>query len=448
MLLHAALATSAVLSFVFPPNASRAVELLSGDLVVTDLGGGGVGAQLDRIDPETKSRVTLPAPERRFNLLRTPQDVVVSPAGEVFVADRSWILEVDPESEDQFIVTLASFQDSILEEPIGIDLAPDGGLYVSDISAFGGGGGIVHVDRETGTQTPVFVSPDGTFQTLRLAVEEDGHILLLVDLPTDSAVLRVDPIDGSFEELTSGGFLAGGRPRDIEIEPDGDAVVSLGGRRAQIIRVNASNGAQTLIRQNTEGLITGAEGIGVDEHGELFVAAGMRRIVRVDPFSGEAEIVVFTLSSVPRWWGLAVVPPLRIDVPIDIRPFSPVNRIQLRGRGLVLVALKGSEKLDIADVDLATLAFGPSGAPPIGRPKTRDIDRDGLLDLVLRFRVPETGIALGDEEACIDGETLEGVAIVGCDGIRTVPPCGIGFELAFLLPPLMWLRRQRRRRIH
>ena len=62
MLFHAALATFAVLSFVFPPNASRAVELLSGDLVVTDLGSGGSGsAQLDRIDPETGSRVTLPA---------------------------------------------------------------------------------------------------------------------------------------------------------------------------------------------------------------------------------------------------------------------------------------------------------------------------------------------------------------------------------------------------
>ena len=61
MLFHAALATFAVLSFVFPPNASRAVELLSGDLVVTDLGGGAPRAQLDRIDPETGSRVTLPA---------------------------------------------------------------------------------------------------------------------------------------------------------------------------------------------------------------------------------------------------------------------------------------------------------------------------------------------------------------------------------------------------
>ena len=185
--------------------------------------------------------------------------------------------------------------------------------------------------------------------------------------------------------------------------------------------MNASNGAQTLIRQNTEGLISRVQGIGVDEHGELFVAAGTRRIVRVEPVSGEAEIVVFHVSSEPRWWGMAVVPPHRIDASIDIRPFSPANRIQLRGRGLVLVALKGSEELDIADVELATLAFGPNGAPPIGRPMTRDIDRDGMLDLVLRFRVPETGIAPGDDEACLDGETLDGVVIVGCDSIDPVP---------------------------
>jgi len=142
-------------------------------------------------------------------------------------------------------------------------------------------------------------------------------------------------------------------------------------------------------------------------------------------------------------------------VEIDINPWSEHNFINPFSRLLVPVALLGSDDLDVADVDVTTLAFGPNGASPafdLTNPWVYffshwDVNGDGNKDLLSHYRTEETGIAVGDTEACLTGETSDGTKIKGCDAITT---CGHGFEAALVVPPLVWIggrvRHRRRRR--
>jgi len=136
---------------------------------------------------------------------------------------------------------------------------------------------------------------------------------------------------------------------------------------------------------------------------------------------------------------------------VDIKPGSDVNPINPRSRGVIPVAILGSETFDAAEVGVSTLAFGPDGAPLADESRVHlvDVNGDGFTDLLAHFRTQETGIASGDEEACLTGETLDGTPFEGCDDIATQPPrgrCGRGVELVLLLPGLVWLHRRRRAR--
>jgi hypothetical protein len=202
--------------------------------------------------------------------------------------------------------------------------------------------------------------------------------------------------------------------------------------------------------------------------GPMFVADGVRqRAVEIDltDFGVAAGAMVSTLrvSSFagyplpPLISGVAALvsgPPV-LEIALDIKPGSDPNSVNPFAQGVIPVAILGSDSFDVEDVDGTTLAFGPNGAAPahdLGDPTTfaghlEDTNLDGFMDLESHYPTTETGIAFGDATACVTGETLEALPFEGCDSIVTQLPCGIGFELAFLLPPLIWMHRRRKQAI-
>jgi hypothetical protein len=107
-------------------------------------------------------------------------------------------------------------------------------------------------------------------------------------------------------------------------------------------------------------------------------------------------------------------------VGIDIKPGKDPNNIKASSRQKIFVAILTAGSFNALDVNFETVAFGPNGATELrGRAKVKDVDRDGDMDLLLRFDTQDTGIACGDTEATLTGMTFGGEAIAGTDTIVT-----------------------------
>lgn len=94
----------------------------------------------------------------------------------------------------------------------------------------------------------------------------------------------------------------------------------------------------------------------------------------------------------------------RAAVQIDIKPGDGTNRVNPGSRGMLPVAVLTTEHFDAADIDVASLTLGnevgaetPVALKPNGDyfAALEDIDDDGDLDLVVKFRIPAL-VAAGD----------------------------------------------------
>lgn len=132
-----------------------------------------------------------------------------------------------------------------------------------------------------------------------------------------------------------------------------------------------------------------------------------------------------------------LIPPVEINIPLDIKPTSCPNPLNVKSKGVLPVAILGTENFDVSDVDVGSVSL--EGVAPI-RFSYEDVATpfdgelcdcheagpDGYLDLTLKFDTQEIVAALGEVE---DGEELplslsvtlvDGTVIEASDCIRVI----------------------------
>jgi hypothetical protein len=109
---------------------------------------------------------------------------------------------------------------------------------------------------------------------------------------------------------------------------------------------------------------------------------------------------------------------------IDVKP-GRADRVDPASRRRVGVVIRSTAGLDATQTQPEAVRFGAVAAAgglaglarPVGRGVARDVDRDGVADLVLRFRVRDTGMSCGTKLVSLLGRTRAGVRFQGSDAV-------------------------------
>ena len=111
-----------------------------------------------------------------------------------------------------------------------------------------------------------------------------------------------------------------------------------------------------------------------------------------------------------------------ISVTIDIKPGSSSNPVNPKSNGMLQVVVFGSPGLDTIQIDVAGLRMGVNGleAAPHKNYSFQDVNLDGDTDLVLHFRIPETGITCTTNQLLMTGQMLSGLPLTGSDIVTPV----------------------------
>ena len=98
---------------------------------------------------------------------------------------------------------------------------------------------------------------------------------------------------------------------------------------------------------------------------------------------------------------------------------SDPSAINPKSKDVIAVAVLGSVIFDATQLDFSTAEFGSGKASPVHDGHVEEVNNDDFFDMVFHFNTQDTGIACGDTEATLSGETFGGDAFTGTDSVTT-----------------------------
>lgn len=114
-----------------------------------------------------------------------------------------------------------------------------------------------------------------------------------------------------------------------------------------------------------------------------------------------------------------------IPVAIDIKPGASPNNINLGSNGVVPVAVLSTATFDARTVDPLSVTLAGAAVRLNGKGRAlasvKDVDEDGLLDLLVHVSTEALQLVATDAAAVLEGVTVDGRRIRGVDTIRIVP---------------------------
>ncbi|MBI3640305.1 MAG: SBBP repeat-containing protein [Thaumarchaeota archaeon] len=231
-----------------------------------------------------------------------------------------------------------------------------------------------------------------------IATDSSGNVF--VEGRSSLNVFKITP-SGTITQIidsTGDGAHALDIPVGIATDSSGNVFVT-GGNSNNTFKITPSGTITQIIDSTGDGThaLSDALEVATDSSGNVFVTGG-------------------NSDNAFKIAGLSQPPPVSVN--IDIKPGNLQNLVDPNSKGIILVAILSTQTFHSITVNPTTVTFGPNNSPAVGG-LMKDVNGDGLVDMVLGFKISNTGIFCGETSAVLNGKTLAGIPIQGNDHIQT-----------------------------